>query len=570
MSKFSAAGQQRFEAGKRRREEYLKLRNEGVAHKVALERIGVTHHAYRYWRQHYKDFAAMADAIISPGQPVSSNTKWDAGFAAFRKAFFGMDSTWFHLLIVNALEEAKPGEVTLITIPPEHGKTTLIEDYCSYKLALDPLFRIIVGSEKQAHSKKVLGRIKNRMEEDGPYRPYVHRFGPFRAPTATRRKSNQPWAADHFDVFKKGNYDERDFSMAAAGMGSAIAGSRTDLLIADDPQSQKSLNQTDALFETFRQDWLSRPGSKGRTVVLMTRQGEGDFAEKLMESEILDHHIVIPAWSEEHGWLWPERYSEDEYAIMRRNAGEDAWERNYMQVARPKHTIIFDKPTIAKGRDPQRSILNMQSTVPKPWPVIIGLDPGFNVAGVTAAIDGPKFEIIEARKPRGLSGTEEIIGELEDLVARVHLPGVAKVTDVVIESKAFQRGLLTDERMQAMVRQYGFRIIPHETSDNKYDPDFGVPQMVHSLLREEIVWPWGDEISRRQLSELEADMFRWRPSRSGAKLEQDSLMATWFAWLTWRQRRRNERSQRDTSWDFTPAPTLVIGGSRGTLMGARR
>lgn len=559
----AGATARQFNEGKARRAVYTKARREGREHIEALAIAKVTHSAYRAWRNKYKDFAAVIDSIDKPHEPIKANTKWTGGFSLFRRQFFKHESPWFHEKIIQALEAGDPGSVTLITIPPEHGKTTTLEDYCNMKLAEQPTYRITVGSGSKDHSIKVLGRVKSRMEPGGPFPSYVHRFGPFRAPEKDKRKGMQPWAAGHFDVFKKGNFDERDYSMQALGMTSNIVGTRTDLLLVDDPQSQKTLDLTDKMFETFRQDWLSRPGSKGKTVVLMTRQGEWDFAAALMESDILDYHVMIPAWSDETGWLWPERYDEAEYERMKRNVGQDAWERNYMQIARPAHTIIFDKPTIAKGRNLQRSILNIESTERKPVSVIIGLDPGFNVCGLTAAIDGAKFEIIEARKIRNLAGTESIIAELEDLVARCHLEGVAKVTDVVIESMAFQKGLLTDERMMAMRRQYGFRILPHETGNNKYDRDLGVPQMVYSLLREEIEWPWGDSVSRKQLAELEGDMYRWRPGIKGSKLEQDTLMSTWFIWLLWRKRRRTKKAASNYD-DFrsTPAPNLLVPPTR--------
>lgn len=551
-----------FAAGQARREKFLELLYTGKYTKMKeiWPLVPITEKTYYVWRQNYKDFAAQVDAYVRPGQVVKANTKWDQGFALFRKEFFGFDSPWFHLKIIHALESGEPGSVTLITIPPEHGKTTLLEDYINYKLALDPTFRVVVASEKQAHARKIIKRVKHRMEPEGSARSYVHRFGPFKAPPKHPTSRSQPWAADFFDVFKKGAFDDRDYSVVGLGMGSAVAGTRTDLLIPDDPQSLKSLDQTDALFETFRQDWLSRPGSKGRTVVIMTRVGEGDFAEKLMDSEILSHHIVIPAWSEEHGWLWPERYSEAEYAIMRRNVGEDAWERNYMQVARPAHTVVFTKPTIEMGRDGLRTTLHVANRL-NGQGILVGLDPGFNVTGLTAASDGPKFEILASRKRVNLSGTEAIIGELEDLIHTVHLPE-HPVTDVVIESMAFQQGLITDDRIIALQRIYGFRIHPHQTGNNKSDPDMGVPQMVHSLLREEITWPWADDHSRSELGALEADMYRWRPGKRGrgTKIEQDCLMSTWFIWLLWRTRHRQNRALNSEQFRSRPAPALMIGG----------
>jgi hypothetical protein len=87
--------------------------------------------------------------------------------------------------------------------------------------------------------------------------------------------------------------------------------------------------------------------------------------------------------------------------------------------------------------------------------------------------------------------------------------------------------------------------------------------MVHSLLREEITWPWADEASQRELGELEADMHRWRQGRKGTEIEQDSLMSTWFIWLLWRSRARAQRNVNPAGWKSAPAPALMGAGYRG-------
>lgn len=552
---------QLFLQGKQRREKFIELRMEGVSKQDALARLGVTVSAYNHWKRDYKDFAAIVDSIVNAdGQPLEEGTSWLGGFSDFRATFFNHQPTWFHERIVQAIESAAPGSVGLITIPPEHGKTTVLEDYCNMKLALHPTHRITVGSEKQQHSRKIIRRVKGRMDEDSIFKAYVHRFGPFRAPRKHPQRQVQPWTADWFDVFKRGYHDERDYSMVALGMGSAVAGTRTDDLVIDDPQSRKSLARTTELFDIFRQDWLSRPGAHGKTSILMTRQGEDDIADALIESEILDWHICIPVWSDETGWLWPDYYSEDQYEKIKRNVGQDAWDHNYMQIARPRHTIVFTRDTIEHGRDELRSIVNPFTTAVMEGArgVIVTLDPGFGVTGITAAIDGPKYHLVLCRKRRNLAGTEAIIAELEDAIHTVHAPE-HPVTDLVIETKAFQRGLLTDARIQALQRRYGFRIHPHETGDNKYDIDLGVPQMVHSLLRDEITWPWAEGPSRADFGELEADMYRWRPGK-GTKIEQDTLIAAWFGWLLWRTRARRVKTVNTEQFRFKPAPKLAIVG----------
>ena len=53
-------------------------------------------------------------------------------------------------------------------------------------------FRFLVGSEGVSISRKILGRVMNRMEPDGPFKAWVARFGPF----AKRGSSNASLKAE--------------------------------------------------------------------------------------------------------------------------------------------------------------------------------------------------------------------------------------------------------------------------------------------------------------------------------------------------------------------------------------
>ena len=140
-------------------------------------------------------------------------------------------------------------------------------------------------------ARKILGRIRSRMEPHGPFPKYVAKYGPFVPQNQSGRKTAQSWGADYFNVFKKASHDERDYSMVSLGWRSKIAGTRTDHLHIDDIQSRVSLNLTEQMFEIFRQDWLTRPGENGRTSINGTRVGEGDFYE-----EPLGDDFAYPDW----------------------------------------------------------------------------------------------------------------------------------------------------------------------------------------------------------------------------------------------------------------------------------
>jgi hypothetical protein len=359
----------------------VELVSNGSTVKDALDVIGVTMRTYEDWRAQHPDFKSRMDVIRGARQEFDPDKHRD--FVAWRKKYLNSDTTWFQQALADALQDdSEPGSITLVLFPPEHGKTTLLEDFITYKFCLHKDFRVTYGSEAQAHSRKALRRVRDRLEVDSPYPAMVGAFGPF-APIgrSSEHRGAQPWGQDFFNIHGKSDVDERDYNMVALGFGSQIAGSRTDLLVCDDMISMKNVGQSESLLETFRQDWLSRPGTKGRTVVIGTRVADGDMYDMMEREGIVDRVVRFKAHDplrvREHGtpWLWPQRYNDGEYAKMRKNVGESAWARNYQQQPRIAGDSTFKEAMLDKAKSPLRSVLH--DAPPMAIGMILGLDPGF-------------------------------------------------------------------------------------------------------------------------------------------------------------------------------------------------
>ena len=510
---------------------------------AACRIAGVTRSAYDKWRQRIPDFAERADAVRHEALQRGDNP-WDGSFASFRGQFFDHMSPWFHIQAIDAYENTLPGNLTVILWPPEHGKTTLAEDYFCYKLATNPEFRITVGSEGQDMARKILSRIRSRMEPLGPYPRYVAKFGPFVPQNQSGRKTAQSWGADYFDVFKKQRFDERDYSMVGLGWRSKIAGTRTDHLHIDDIQSRVSLNLTEQMFEVFRQDWLTRPGENGRTTINGTRVGEDDFYQRVMEEidtdllQVIKFPAIITNKQGEPEPLWPEMFSMEKLDRIRRKVGEEAWSRNYMQEPSSSMSATFTDDSIQKCLNPLRSV---NHEPPKNCSIYIGLDPalGSNNCVVAATPHEGKLKILFVREDTGLTRNEQILGVVEDAVLQCMRNG-ASVSDVVIEAMVFQKGLSRDERLIEMTNRYGFRVREHLTGVNKYDETIGVPSMALSFMRGEIDIPYADDKSTRHMvDQLIRQLKAWRPLKRGTRLRQDQVMALWFIWILWRQRKQS-------------------------------
>lgn len=447
--------------------------------------------------------------------------------------------------------------------------TTLLEDYCNFKLAVDANFRISYGSGKQSHSKKVLRRVMMRMVPEGPAKEYVVRFGPFAPQEESRRKVTQIWNADEFDVFKRHEFDERDRNMVALGMTAQVQGTRTDLLLVDDPQSLQTLAQTDALVEKFRQDWLSRPGAEGKTVCVGTRVGDWDFWQALIEADIVDDLIVIPAYDDERGWLWQERYTEEFYEKKKKQVGPVAWARNYMQNPVASGEQTFTDEIIDTARNKMRSV----HTAPEPIsddravPVYIGIDPsiGGRNATMAAAFYPDKMSVLDLRSDQGLTSTAQLAQVAEDFILRYRIPQVCVPKEVVAETMAFQKALETDPSFTDLRDSYGVLIRGHLTNYNKLDDDLGVAAMVRAFLTGEIEIPDADEeVTQHKMGLLRAELKAWRPNVRGSKLRQDLVMVLWFLWLRWRQTKHNALADTSafSSRGLPYKRPLIIVGNR--------
>jgi hypothetical protein len=541
LTKINSRNRTAFRESEDRRAHMIQLLATGMSVTAACDEVGVRPETHRHWRLKYPQYATRVDAtrIEAAGGDLSAmrHGQKTMDFGTFRKQILGMSSPWFHLEAVKWLESSPPGSVTMMLWPPEHGKTTLLEDFCTWKLAMDPSYRIGIGSGRQAHSSKVLRRVQNRMEDNGPFPELIRRYGPFAPQTGLgNRKAIQAWGSNFFRVYLAQGGDERDFSMTALGITADVVGSRMDLLVLDDTQSIRTLDQTDKYVNVIRQDWLSRPGSKGRTVIIGTRVGEKDVYSELEKAGIIDKLILFRAHDSDGQWLWPERYSPEEYAIMRRNVGESGWERNYMQRATIKGERTFTEEMTEAAANPMRSVLH--DPPDNASGVVIGLDPGFGInVTLAAAVTTKRLIILGGRQDDGLTSNQAIFGVVEE-VARSHTNRDVPWLHLVMEDKAFQKGLFGDEGLARLRERHGFTVGGHQTGINKYDPNLGIAAMARSFSRNEIEIPGGDDPATTRFREaLVTELHAWRPNMRGTRLKQDYVMALWFMWMWWQRHR---------------------------------
>lgn len=507
-----------------RRSKFVSLLGQGYRPDQACREVGISVATYHTWRSQLPNFKSQCELARQKwyneldGEQV---TNWDT-FASFRKRFFRLSTYYVHSQIIEAIETTGPMEVCLILVPPEFGKTTLLEDKICEILAKDPNRRVGYISEGSGHSVKVGGRIRSRMTDTVEFGDYIARFGPFYEDGQERQ--GKPWTS-HFFTIKKANHDERDYSFEARGARSNIQGSRIDDLFCDDIQSLKTLNLTKDLLTKFRQEWVSRVGRTGRIFIVGNRVGMGDVYEALIRLELIDKLVEIPAMNSEGHSTLPELWPDEDLIRRRKQVGEEVWQRTYMQDPETAGNITFTEEVREAFKDWNRGIKKM----PDAMHTVMSLDPGLSGGNTftVAQFTPTNLYVIDQVTDYQVGRTENILFRAAEMAEKY------RPQDFIIEMMAFQQALGKDDRMLALKDKYGFRIYPHATGDNKFDMAYGVASMATSMRAGELTIPWGDDASRETFNPLLEEMKVWRPHVRGVKLRQDRIMSLWFIHLYW-------------------------------------
>lgn len=514
---------------------------QGHTVKASMTAVGRQPGTYFVWRRNEPWFADRADAIRTreKGETIPD-------FVAFRKLYFGFETFSHQQKIVDVIDEAPEGSITMVLLPPGGGKTSVLEDYVCFKLGEDPNWRFAYISETRDLGRKVLRNVSNRMTDRSLNPSYIDRYGPFRPQD---RGQNKPWNADIL-THVQAKSGERDYSLEVRGAGSSIYGGSFDDIILDDIQSSKTLNNTEALLTYFRQTLYSRmmrANSKGRIFIIGTRQGPGDFYEELLSQNIELRLVKIPALDEYGHSYFPKRtmsngeeigFSEEDLQKIRGVVTEEPWSRQYMQEPVSKRGRTFTETMIEGALDRNRTIRDAN---PPGMFRMAGLDPalGGHTVWRVASMDYDHLWMIDGKHEEGLSRYEEMYQGVDELSALWH-PNAW-----IIEGNAIQKGLLKDDRMLALAKRHGFRIEAHQTGNNKTDPLIGIPSMAGAFLRHEISIPWGDDETRERFAPLLTDLRRWRPDVPSRLLQQDEVMVLWFNYLYWQRTKSDLASPID-------------------------
>lgn len=532
-------------------EKFIILRAQGNTVEQACSVLAMGRKTYEKWRQRYPEFALHCDHAVRERNAMLNQPLHRDDFTGFRLRYFKHGSPPFHNRIIHVIENSKPGSITMILVPPNHGKTTLLTDWVCYKLAMDPNHRILYISESSKLAGKVLGRVKRRMTDPAVAPAYQQDFGPFYV--SGQEKMAKPWAAEFMTVYKS-NHDEQDYSLEAMGWVSQIYGTRSDTIVLDDFQTLKTAekgNVTEAMVDKFQQDIYTRiDPEQGRIVIIGTRVAQLDFYIQLLnQGDVVDDVIVMPALDERGRVLWPDRLDREKLEAIRKKTGKKIWSRAYMMSPQDDGNATFQQEVLDDCKKPDIKVLQKADPSEDVW---CGIDPALDnwMALTTAGINTERMRLMASEHYFGLSTGEAILVKLHEMWKKTGF------TKLVVEAVAFQKALARDERLEAMRRECGFTIVEHTTGSNKMDATFGVARMASSFIDETIWIPAADQESNDAFQALIAELVQWRATIPTRLRTQDLVMSLWFVWVQWQKYRKAAASQtlsiKGTGMPYSP------------------
>jgi hypothetical protein len=490
------------------------------------------------WRQRQDEFEPV----------LRKNYKtWVEYQVDFRKQYFNHDTFDHQWKMLEALERAPAGGITLILIPPEWTKSTLISDVIVGDICDDPNFRIALLSEGQDLARKQLGRLQRRLTYDGGdgVPPLIEHFGPFKPAPSSPKK----WNADEFTILTS-DHDEADPTVLSVGILGAIRGLRWNRVYGDDIQSLRNLTATAKIIQVIRGDVVTRPGKDGKLIFAGSRVGREDVYGEMERLELIDELFILPALDlhkpfgqqsnfprqttpdgvpivneagEQMGW------SDEDLAQRREKVGEDQWSRVYMQQPQSDFSSLLTDENILDATD-----LDRQVGQPAKGEVarMAGFDPSLqnHAAYVHCGYDSQHLfvlDVIDLYKP---TTNQRMFAEIQRGTMKY------KPDWWVIENNTLQSGYLTDDAFLELRDEFKFNAVGHHTGGQKEDEKLGVPTMMAAICRGEIRFP---KISADHIgfSRLFDQLKSWRPDIPSKRLVQDEVMALWFCYLLWKKLR---------------------------------
>lgn len=605
----------------------------GLSRADAMKLVGRTVKTFENWQSEDKDFAAKIAEVRSQRERAlaggKDETVYQLGFAEWRKRFLGMETyphqqQWVDLLegrepvIHHPSITYEPGNARrlLINTPPFHAKSTVLtQHYVAYRICMNPEIRVVIVSKTQKQAAKYLYSVKRILTE----RQFAELHAAYAPPGGFKPERNEGSVWARTMIYVAGRGDDaidpagKDPTVEAIGIGGQLQGARADLIIIDDCEDPGNVGQWENHLDWINEVVQSRLYS-GKIVVVGTRVAPTDIFSALRDGSnflsgkspwtYLGQPCVLEFAEDPADWvtLWPrstvpldvedeEKIEPDENGLyptwdgpalarIREGIKPRSWALLYMQ--QPIGDDATFNPACVNGSVDRRR---------KPGPLRVGEWGGrregaqgvHTVLSIDPAGTGEAFMLAYAvdRTPNPATGDMDrwvlnawmgnhttpdwYADQIEAIVPEYG------VNEIVVESNGYANWIIHYKRIVNYCRNRGIPIMPHYTSHNKQDPDFGVASMapLFGTVRRHV--EGGREVFNRDnaihlpdpdksagVKALIEQLVSWQPGKLGKNLRMDGPMALWFAELRARAMVTNASGQQH----YLPSRFMARGRSR--------
>lgn len=211
----------------------------------------------------------------------------------------------------------------MIEIPPQHGKSRTLTNFCSWVLGKSQQERVITASYNDDLAQDFSKYTRNIIQEEGIETDIV--FSDI-FDTAIKRgdASAASWALE-------GQF----FNYKGCGIGGSVTGKGATIRIIDDPvkSAEIAYNETalDKIWRWYTGTWISRRGSSEvLDIICNTPWAKKDLTGRLQELEPEEWYLISMPVEKDGVMLCEEILDFPAYESIKRVADENIFSANYM------------------------------------------------------------------------------------------------------------------------------------------------------------------------------------------------------------------------------------------------
>lgn len=484
-------------------------------------------------------------------------------FPKFRERYFHRVSTPWQADAARrllALRERPEKSYVVINVAPGTGKSTLFtHDIPAWLAARDSTIRCLIGSRTERQAAQYTGRLRRTFGNERS--PFVHELGPFRP------LQRDVWRNTEFIIAKDEDEltDEKEPTFAAYGQDSGFLGGRYDFVIWDDLvdiRNTKASEARDSLVNWYETEAITRLEPGGLFLLQGQRIGPDDLYRYSLDltdgsdDDIpLFEHIVYRAHYEDrceglHGLdapAWPEgclldpirlpwkdlrakqRNQLERFLVLYQQEDLDpdsslvryTWLDGGIDSDGTLHPGCWDEDRalqeIPRGVNLNECVMiaTVDPSAARHWAAQCWLvHPESNIRWLVDFYRGPLTADKFLDRVDG-----QFLGLLEEWQQWSISAGLP-IQTWVVESNTTQRFLLQYQHSKDWMVHHGVNIIPHQTTQRRHDPDFGVQAIAPNFKYGRARLPGRSKLVIKPFID---ELTRWPHGRT-----EDTVMACWF------------------------------------------